>query len=220
MGKFDMVVIVSPTWSLQPQTEEISDQGVVVFNKFHPYIFESLLEFQKQNKDCRTLLVVDDISSSYRREPHSLDKILTTARHYGEGISTVILAQRLSQLTTTARSQLDELCLFAEGNLRELKFLWGDYGSGIDFNGFVAMLRKHTEEKYSYIKIVNDTGRLYYKNSEGEDIIPYDYIVDKDKAKIFNPGGFKGTRGPYGSKRKKRDDIKPENDQDKRQKSS
>lgn len=164
-GKFDLVVIVSTTWTKQAQTKKIGAKNVLIFNKFHPYVFKRLLEYadeQVENgKNVKILLVIDDTASSYRQMPHELDEIVVRGRH--SGISVVILCQRLSQLTTTARSQMDSIDLFALDNPRELKFIYQEFGSSTTLKEFQELLKEKTKEQYTYFTIRNNQGKLDYK---------------------------------------------------------
>jgi len=65
------------------------------------------------------LLVLDDVGllAKKGRLSEQLDNIAFTSRHYG--ISTIEMAQRISLLTTSMRSQLDCLLLFKEQNPQE-----------------------------------------------------------------------------------------------------
>lgn len=156
--QFDLVVIVSPTWALQNQTRIIDPTGVLVITGFTDDVFVKMLHYAKNHLGIRMLIVVDDVAGKYRQAKNALDQIFTTGRHYG--ISVLILAQKLTQLTRDSRNQLDEICLFSEANLRELKFVHGDFGSGMNLNEFIQILALKTKEPFSYMKILNIGGKL------------------------------------------------------------
>jgi hypothetical protein len=161
---YDLIIIVSSTWNLQPQTEALADENVLVFNKFDGIIFDKIKLFLSLYPELHLLVILDDIAMHYRKDPEALDELITMGRHLTKRgrMDIFILCQRIRQLTTTARGQLDELYLFAEPNLRELHALYDDFGNGMKFEEFIRILSDATRERYSYMKIVNEYGRLVY----------------------------------------------------------
>src|SRR3954469_11035449 len=120
-GVFDFIVWISPTFLLQQMSLDIEDStGIVVFSEWRPEIIMALFAYMSdRNKGEREgrqrkeqcLLVLDDVGLLGKKGKLSdqLDNIAFVSRHYG--ISTIEIAQRLTLLTTSVRSQLDALLL-------------------------------------------------------------------------------------------------------------
>src|SRR3954469_25854104 len=93
--------------------------GIVVFSEWRQELIMALFAYSDRNKGEREgrqrkeqcLLVLDDVGLLGKRGKLSdqLDNIAFVSRHYG--ISTIEIAQRLTLLTTSVRSQLDALLL-------------------------------------------------------------------------------------------------------------
>ena len=175
-GHFDLIVWISPTFQLQQMTLDIPDHtGVIVFPEWRPEIISALYAYMSSRNEGdrqgrpkeQCLLVLDDVGllAKKGRLSEQLDNIAFTSRHYG--ISTIEMAQRISLLTTSMRSQLDCLLLFKEQNPQEKVNLFRSFGF-CDRKTFFETLDKHTEEKYSYVGIKNDGGRLYFFDLNGQ----------------------------------------------------
>ena len=181
-GSFDFVVWVSPTFQLQEMCLDILDHtGILVFSEWRPEIITSLYQYMNErNQGDRQgrpkehcLLILDDVGLLAKRGRLSeqLDNIAFTSRHYG--ISTIEIAQRITLLTTSVRSQLDALLMFQEQNPQERINMYKSFGF-CDKKLFNKIFDQHTEEEYSYIGIRNKAGRLYYFTLDGEIPIPKD----------------------------------------------
>ena len=152
-NKFDLIVIVSPTFSLQDISNElVNGKGVIIFEDFRSCIIDQIMELQidkiEERKDCldlcrdgkmerkdvpdehHVLLVFDDIGNLGKEGKLALQmtQLSFLVRHYK--ISIIELAQRATLLTTGLSSQADFYVFFAECNPNERINIWKRTGFG------------------------------------------------------------------------------------------
>lgn len=177
-GSFDFIVWISPTFQLQEMCLNIPDHtGIVVFSEWRPEIITALFSYMEErnsgDREGRSkeqcLLILDDVGllGQKGRLSQQLDNIAYTSRHYG--ISTIEIAQRITLLTTSVRSQLDCLLLFREQNPNERVNLFRSFGM-CNRDEFFRVFDKYTDEKYAYVGIRNEAGRLFFFTLEDGEI--------------------------------------------------
>lgn len=176
-GSFDFLIWISPTFQLQDMCLNIEDStGIIVFSEWRPEIITALFDYMNErNKGDREgrktkeqcLLVLDDVGllSKKGKLSEQLDNIAFVSRHYG--VSVIEIAQRITLLTTSVRSQLDCLLLFREQNPQERLNLFRSFGF-CEKKSFFDTLDRFTEEKYSFVGIRNLAGKLCFFDLNGE----------------------------------------------------
>jgi A32 protein len=175
-GSYHFIIFISPTFQLQDIYLNIEDStGVIVFSEWRPEIIIALFQYlNDRNKGDREgrdkeqcLLVLDDVGLLAKKGKLSeqLDNIAFISRNYG--ISVIEIAQRITLLTTSMRSQLDALFLFREQNPQERSNLFRSFGF-CDKKTFFDILDTYTEEKYAFIGIRNLAGKLCFFTLDGE----------------------------------------------------
>ena len=174
---FDFIIWISPTFMLQASGQEFSNemaQRLIVFSEWRPEIITALFSYmssrnlnkKKEDKE-HCLLVLDDVGLMGKKGKLSdqLDDIAFISRNYQ--ISMIEIAQRITLVTTSVRSQLDALLLFREQNPQERANLFRSFGF-CDRKTFFDTIDYNTEEKYSWIGIRNLAGTLLFFDLNGE----------------------------------------------------
>lgn len=175
-GHFSFIVWISPTFHLQSMTLNLEDStGIVVFTQARPEIINSLFQYMasrnsgdregREKEQC--LLILDDVGLDSRKGHLSdqLDRIAFISRHYG--VSLIEIAQRITLLTPSVRSQLDCLLMFREQNPLERLNLYRSFGFGESKKEFFKYFDEHTEEKYAVVGIKNDAGKFVFFHLNG-----------------------------------------------------
>ena len=119
-GVYDKVVIISPTFPLQPIWGQISPAGVNVHLAFTTEIIEDLMKQQTENRDRKVLLLLDDLGEDVHHSKEAkpvFHKLVANSRHLN--ISLVWLCQRNTQAPTFVRSNTDCYISFASLSARE-----------------------------------------------------------------------------------------------------
>jgi hypothetical protein len=166
-GKFDKIVIISPTFYLAPQWKSFDSSSWDVYTKYDPEIVEELLTQQsgtwRLRKRPKILLILDDLGKTSRllkKNQHDpLDTLACNGRHVD--ISVVFIGQQFSQMNTAIRSNADITIFFASHNLRDNLDLYNESGTG-DYKSFRDKVKQITEKKYSFFLVKNCGGRLKY----------------------------------------------------------
>jgi len=157
--KFDVIVIISPTYSLQEAGSIRDNTGIIIFDRFSVTNLELIKEHQEARNRQRLesgeppshmLLILDDNGMQTRKalQGGAMDDIIIRCRHFK--INIVQLSQRYGQLSTTLRSNAMFLILFAENNPQERRNLYTFHGYG-KRSDFLATIDHHTRERYSWI---------------------------------------------------------------------
>jgi ABC-type oligopeptide transport system ATPase subunit len=157
--KFDVIVWISPTYSLQEISLLPDATGFVVFDKLSVENLNIIKQHQEERNIQRLqdglppsymLLVLDDQGMQTRKllQGGVLDDILIRSRHFK--IYTIQLAQRYMQLSPSLRSNAKFLLLFAEHNPQERRNLYTYHGVG-DRKQFFQTLDHYTSQPYSWI---------------------------------------------------------------------
>lgn len=175
-GHFSFIIWISPTFHLQSMTLNLEDStGIVVFTQARPEIINSLFQYMnsrntgdregREKEQC--LLILDDVGLDSRKGHLSeqLDRIAFISRHFG--VSLIEIAQRITLLTPSVRSQLDCLLMFREQNPLERQNLYRSFGFGENKKEFFRYFDEHTEEKYAVVGIKNDAGKFVFFNLNG-----------------------------------------------------
>jgi hypothetical protein len=169
-GKFDKVVIISPTFYLSPQWRCLDSSNWSVHTEYNPQVIEELLAEQSGSSMWRLgrerpkiLLILDDLGKSSRHikknEHDPLDTLACNGRHLD--ISVMFLGQQFSQMNTALRSNADIIIFFASHNLRDNLDLYNEVGTG-DYKFFRDRVAKITNKRFSFLLVKNSGGILKY----------------------------------------------------------
>lgn len=189
-NKFDNIIIVSPTFSLQDLSREIDfGNGVVIFSEFRQSIIEEIIKLQIEKIEDRkakielyyqgeiekseipsehhVLLVFDDIGNLGREGKLAIEltNLSFLVRHYK--LSIIELAQRATLLTTGLSSQADFYIFFAECNPNERVNIFKRTGFGPNKKAFFRVFDRETMVPRSWIGIRKICGRNLFFNCQG-----------------------------------------------------
>jgi energy-coupling factor transporter ATP-binding protein EcfA2 len=166
-GKYDKIVVISPTFNLTPQFKCFDTEDWDIHLKYDGNIIKELLESQsanwRVNERPRVLLVLDDLGKSSRKvkanETDYLEVLACNGRHVD--ISVVFLGQQLNQMNGALRSNADFILFFASHSLRDNLLLFNDVGKG-EYKRFRDRVEELTKQRYCFFCVKNSGGRLVY----------------------------------------------------------
>jgi hypothetical protein len=190
---FDLVVIVSPTFSLQHISHEVEGSKFVIISEFRMSIIETLKDLQKEKiekqqsyqenktlevayqdplqnsgppRDHHVLLVFDDIGSLGKEGKLALQmaNLAFVVRHFR--ISIIELCQRATLASTSLSSQADFWIFFAEQNPNERINIFKRIGF-THKQSFWNTFDHETGEVRSWIGIRKIAGRNFFFNIQG-----------------------------------------------------
>jgi hypothetical protein len=163
-GVYDEIIIISPTFLLQPIWTSISSTGITVHLGFTEQIISDLMIKQEKNQQ-RVLLILDDLGEDVhhcKEAKATFHKLIANSRHLH--ISIVWLCQKLTQSPTFFRANTDVFVSFASLSTRETECLYNEI-SICDKKRFHQMFRDCTESQYSFFAATFQNGKLeYFKN--------------------------------------------------------
>ena len=168
-GIYDQIIIISPTFMLQPIWARISPDGINVYLEFNPQVLQNLMNEQTANRTKKILLILDDLGEDIVRSKEGapiFHKLIANSRHLN--ISIICLHQKLTQAPTYLRANADVFITFASLSTRERDALYNEI-SVTDRKTFSRIFATATEEQYSTFAASFKDGKLrYYKNLESE----------------------------------------------------
>ena len=166
-GVYDKIIIISPTFMLQPIWKQISPSGVSVYLEFREEIIMDLMRQQTEDSTRKTLILLDDLGEDILHKAKSVfHKLIANSRHLN--ISVIHLCQKLTQSPTYCRSNTDCFISFASLATREREALFAEV-SLVDKKSFAKMFAGATNEPYSTFCATFKNGKLrFYQNLEHE----------------------------------------------------
>jgi hypothetical protein len=162
---YQEIIIISPTFKLQPCWQSISGEGITVYESFSEETLDKI--YKEQQPHVNSLLICDDNGEDLRRVNQKVfNKLIANSRHLN--CSVVALLQKLSQAPTVLRSNCDVFAVFAACSQREQDILWAEIGI-LDKKTFQKMFVDSTAEQYSCFVASMNRGKLhFYKNFQTE----------------------------------------------------
>ncbi len=165
-GKFDEVIIINPTIHYDDKYKVV--KFTKIYDEFSVELLEELIEYfekeKEQNKDKRTLLILDDCISQEgfknNMAKHPLNTMAVNGRHWG--LSMVILSQKWSAISSYVRAQLDYVILFEFKNQYEIEALYREYGAGSK-DQFLELFHGAFKEPHDTL-LVNNINNKFYRN--------------------------------------------------------
>lgn len=152
--KWDLIIILSKTFKHQSLFKCLAGQ-LVHFEHWSPDIFDLLIESQRNYKERRVMLFIDDMSEEGRTQCHGINEFAFIGRHFR--ISVIWLVQRLGLATPGYRQECDLIVLFREENPRELRLIHMEWGI-VEYREFHAILTHYTETPYTFLVFQNIKG--------------------------------------------------------------
>jgi len=116
--------------------------------------------------DGPVLVISDDMCSHWKKEvePKLFDKMISTSRHIGKGMSFVFLSQSIVQLPTSLRRNTTCFVIFGATSFAESELIWRDI-STVDKKTFNKIFRSATQKQFGFLVAVNDKGQLRFFDS-------------------------------------------------------
>ena len=164
---YDEIIIISPTFMLQPIWTQIKPDGVKVYLQFKHETMEQIMASQTENHDRAILLILDDLGEDVLRcknATQTFHKLIANSRHLN--ISIIWLCQKLTQCPTYCRANCDVFISFASLSTRERDALYNEV-SMTDKHTFQTMFTDNTKDRFSTFAATFRDGKLnYYSNLE------------------------------------------------------
>ena len=175
--RFSNVFYISPSIKSMDKKPKLNESHFYSSLRDLPDILKRIQE--EEDKDGRTLLIIDDCSHELKRDADEIiKKLFQNNRHLGRpllddngnqlesgSVSVMIIAQRLNNLPRQVRSQITHWCLFDPRHTKsELQTIFDEL-IHCDKNIFNEMLSRTFNKPYNFL------------------------FIDTNKSKIFN--GFK-----------------------------
>ena len=164
--KYDDVIFVSPTFRSQFDGlwNKLSPDGIVVHETLTEDLVNNILASVSNNKQRKTLLVLDDCGEEFRKiSPRVVNLLISNSRHYN--LSIVCLHQRLLQSPPIVRSNADVVIAFAACSYQEIECLWKMVAT-VPRRQFQAMFAECTQTQNSFmvcmVSLVDKGGRLKF----------------------------------------------------------
>lgn len=166
--QFDVVIIICPTYISQRNKytwlKLKTKADIVVYNLFNIKFIESLVECVPQNNKERILIILDDCISqkgwgvSKSSDENALVQIAIAGGH--KRISLWIASQSLRAISTTLRSNSDNIFLFKFNNTQEIE----KYSSFTSYSKrkFIEIYNKVIKSKPYPFLLIQD-GEIYNK---------------------------------------------------------
>lgn len=115
---------------------------------------------KKKGRQCRQLLILDDVTAYLKDDPSLLIELGTNRRHLK--LSIILMVQFLRSVPLPVRSQVTNLTLFKPANEKETEILKEEY-INMKKNMFDDLTRWVWDTKHDFLMIDKDNS-LYYKN--------------------------------------------------------
>ena len=157
-----------------PAENIFSEYDNDILNELYNILVEKFNESKENNeKPEHSLIIFDDLGftnqmNKVKENNSSLQKIACNGRKFL--VSTIILVQRVVQLSPTIISQANNITLFKPNN-RDLDIYESNFNYLESCKLFKKMVRKNTEDKHQFMTIdLSKNKKEIYKNHEFENI--------------------------------------------------
>ena len=164
-GVYHRIIIISPTFRSQfiPLWSKISSKNVTVHEDLVESDLLQLYNEQLADKSKLTLIISDDNDQKWRHIDSGLvNRLVTNSRHCG--LSFIFLSQKLTQLPTSIRSQLDCLCCYSATSYSEIEAIHREF-STLKKCDFLQLFQTTTSRPYQYLVIAINMGQIKFYNS-------------------------------------------------------
>lgn len=160
----DYIFIFSGSLSEQKLKTIINELDIPKSNLFSDYnettleaIYDMLVDdfneaIENKKKPKQSLIILDDLGYKslfkYSSKNNQVDRLFMNGRKYL--INTILILQRITQVSTAVRSNLTTLILGKVPN-RELELVEADLNFTDDKKKFLTMVREHTRDKRDFM---------------------------------------------------------------------
>ena len=166
---YDKIIIISPTFLLQPCWGQLDPTGIDVYLDFRTDTICELMALQTENRTSKILLILDDLGEDIVRNKECkpiYHKLIANSRHLN--ISIIQLHQKISQCPTFVRANADTFISYNSLSGREREALYNEV-STVDKKTFAKIFKDATEVQYSTFCASFIDGQLkLYKDLEEE----------------------------------------------------
>lgn len=158
-GKFDIVLIWSRTYHLDPKWKNIRLPPGSIFKEFNEADVTYLMrvaEHVNRIEPVNALFIFDDMITDgimNNRRMGELEAIAVRGRHMN--VSIVILTQQYLALSPPVRNNTTNMCVFRIRNGDELEKIARENREALTTDEFKEMLYNVTSERYSFLHINN-----------------------------------------------------------------
>ena len=170
-GKFDKIILISPTAYLTPQWKVLDMTKWDVYTDYDPEIIKDLLAQQSSSSIWRlgrerpkVLVILDDMGSQTRKvkksETDFIDVLACNGRHLD--VSLIQMAQVYTQIVPSVRSNADIIISYALNSHRDMMALWTECGGSCDYKAFREQICSITAKRFDFVLCKNHGGRLKY----------------------------------------------------------
>jgi energy-coupling factor transporter ATP-binding protein EcfA2 len=170
-GKFDKIILISPTAHLTSQWKVLDMSKWDVYTEYDPEIIKELLAEQSRSSLWRlgqerpkVLVICDDMGSQLRKVKRSetdyIDVLACNGRHVD--VSLIQMAQVYTQFLPSVRSNADIIISYALNSHRDMLALWTECGGTCDYKAFRDHVCAVTDKRYDFVLVKNHGGRLKY----------------------------------------------------------
>ncbi len=169
-SRFDKIIFISPTFTLQATWSGLKG-NIHVYPEISTELLDHIISEQSNNRDVRTLVVIDDIGDALRKtiDTTTANRFVSNSRHIN--VSIICLVQCLMYLPPPFRSQTDMWVFFGSCSRKEVDKLWADVAV-CKREVFDVMFHQATKEPFSWLSIlVRKGGKVEFWCSEHKQIV-------------------------------------------------
>lgn len=118
-----------------------------------------------EREDLRALLIFDDVVSSIRRGMQGFRRLIWNRRHVGQGISIMLVSQRLNAIPLELRATATGLFFFYSSNQIELEILRKEF-FGLKEEEFRKVLQAVFRKDYDFlhVNLLGGPDSMLYRN--------------------------------------------------------
>ena len=151
-GKFDRIVVVSPTFLLDGNWSCISTDGLEVHTSYDDDFMGELIDCQKQNGAEDSVCVILDACVTEGTKTENIDTLATNGRHLN--VTLIYLTQKITSVSTIVRANFDQIIHFYSSSKRERQNLNQD----VDIPEEVFLYS--TKDPYTFLNAINRGGAI------------------------------------------------------------
>lgn len=170
-GKFDSVIVISPTIYNDPAWREVrdSDESLTIFSgddvqqtddilrAIYSMRVQQVNESEREGKKKeQTLIVLDDCLGYFGK---GFDQIVSRHRH--PGISFIVTTQDFRSIPKICRNNASHYAIFRTQNDKELGKIVEEFASNYGTKNFMDCYRECTADRYSFMLLHQRTRKIY-----------------------------------------------------------
>lgn len=169
--QFHKVFLFSPSFHTVKKNVGIPDDQIIPtfdLNKINEIVDDA-------ESDENTLIIIDDMVASLKKNMSELLKIIFNRRHIGAGLSVIITAQKYNKIPLELRTGASSIFMFNK-NKKELNNIFSEF-CNLDRCIYDRIVRFSLDKQYDflYMKLDEPECKKYYK---GFDMIKFEESSD------------------------------------------